>query len=1091
MPEGSSHARKAARRQKRERQRQERYTDYRLERKKLDHHAESHLTSSQHTDPRFPPHTNPQFAKWIMEQNALHQSEKGSEIDALESTLSVSNIPERDLGAGSPVPSYTTTSSRPTRGSFDQHTYRTGSPPVRDTVGPPSRQNDRHSPFDLLESFEAHTMSDNGSKMSDYSADPDYNMPPKSAPPTSMHHPSYRDAYNGSLSSQAMLNSLTPYSQQQQPSQQAHLDKLSMDVMYHTQLSGASLSGISSVVSRLQRMKGNEPYLGRVHLKELDGDEIDMEKQRIKLMFYEKQNQERTLQEQGRTVSPQPDIATSATSRKVYPSSPIARDYHSPPNLKEGATNAAPVEKTHSPGKAKILRELETLEHMVLEQKRKYKEYRYARERESLNLKQAELKFREHELLGPGSISMSHSHHERWQKEQKRRLRELEQFRTEQKDKMQKIENDEHRAKLKLKALEAQITIMKEQLMSAEQSHSSSASFLDIHPTEAYHPDHLPSKLPPEQPRGTSLASAGAAGTSRYRNEHSTLRIDQEFRPVDAESVPEREWPKETSAPKPPGQFISMESIHSSSLVGSEVPEFSREIINTISESTNMTEPTQDELIPMKWPGPLKYAAAEDPYGTEIQSKFSFSDDEFFMDEEQSRRQQNDYDQPTNASSVKGLPEKDLPSVSYHHNYPPSMLPTGLPSSYGRQYYQHGTTKESAHAQDLALVDENEVEKASYREQSWGKQSAIHHQEKEKPQPHSSGRTDHHYSRSSRSRGHSRNTTHSTDNGSTINSTVASTTATSTRTNLEFLSGDSFKVSPTPDVVPMSATYSPTTVPTSSSPLASRHPTTERGSSPHSRTTDQPSTHSPSFPLPPPHSLNYNPFREHPPPHPHPHQMYAPSAAAAPTSFYDIPKKSSTKLLVSAATTTVYDQPRPSTSPPLPVHHAPQSPLAPYAVDANHSPYHKVPERVGIEQQQHQHQQQHQQQYQQQHHQQHPQQQYQQQNQQQHQQQYQQQNQQQQQQQQQPQLQQHHQGQQHYDVPKPASEKSRVGDREMRQGPLNPSPYPHQYHGLPTKPSGGRSYSRVRRDGIGYTDRAVRGQVPKPAQRVQRQQTEL
>ena len=132
-------------------------------------------------------------------------------------------------------------------------------------------------------------MSDNGSKFSDYSADPDYNMSPKSAPPTFMHHPSYKDAYNGSLNSQAMLSSLTPYSQQQQPSQQAHLDKLSMDVMYDTQLSGASLSGISSVVSRLQRMKGNKPYLGSVHLKELYGDEIDMKKQKIKLMFYEKQ----------------------------------------------------------------------------------------------------------------------------------------------------------------------------------------------------------------------------------------------------------------------------------------------------------------------------------------------------------------------------------------------------------------------------------------------------------------------------------------------------------------------------------------------------------------------------------------------------------------------------------------------------------------------------------------------------------------------------------------------------------------------------------------------------------------------------------
>ena len=265
---------------------------------------------------------------------------------------------------------------------------------------------------------------------------------------------------------------------------------------------------------------------------------------------------------------------------------------------------------------------------MTLDQKRRYKECRYARERESLNLKQAELKFREHELLGPGSLSMGHNNHERWQKEQKRRLRELKRFRNEQKDKMPKIENDEHQAMLKLKALEAQISVMKEQLMSVEQRRRSSASLLDIHTTEAYHPDHLPSKLPPEQPRGTSLASTGATGTSQYPKEHSELKIDQEFRPIDTESAPEREWPKETSDPTNTGRFISMESIHSSSLVGSEVPEFSRVIVNTISESTNMTEPTQDDLIPIKWPGPHTYAS-KDPNVTEIQSTFSFSDDEF------------------------------------------------------------------------------------------------------------------------------------------------------------------------------------------------------------------------------------------------------------------------------------------------------------------------------------------------------------------------------------------------------------------------------------------------------------------------------
>ena len=282
-------------------------------------------------------------------------------------------------------------------------------------------------------------MSDSASKFSDFSAEPDYSAPPlKSAPPVGVHpHMSYKDAFNACLSSQQMSNSLTPYSQQQIPSQPGHLDKLSMDVLYHTQQSGASLSGISSIVPQLLQAKGGKPYLGKVHLKELDGDEIDLEKQRIKLMFYEKKNEERTLCEEEES-SPTQEAGTVSPQKAFTSSSPPnAHQFQPHTDLEEERGNVFFDEDGQIPETRDLLQELETLEHMAAEQRRRCKELKYARERESLNLKKAEVEFQEQELLEPaagGVMSTSIIHQERWQKEQNKRLRQLERFRAEQKD---------------------------------------------------------------------------------------------------------------------------------------------------------------------------------------------------------------------------------------------------------------------------------------------------------------------------------------------------------------------------------------------------------------------------------------------------------------------------------------------------------------------------------------------------------------------------------------------------------------------------------------------------------------------------------
>ena len=369
-------------------------------------------------------------------------------------------------------------------------------------------------------------MSDCASKFSDYSAEPEYTSPaPKSAPPVSSIPPlSYRDAFNSSsLCSQHMSNSLTPYSQQQVPSQPGHLDRLSMDVMYHTPQSGASLSGISSIVPRMIQGKGGKPYLGRIHLKELEGDEIDLEKQRIKLMFYEKKNEERALQEEDE-ASLQQEASTADSMQKGYNPSPPAppmntHQFHGLSSLEEDQGKVFWDDDGQSPEVRELLHELTTLEHMATEKRRHYKELKYARERENLNLQKAEVEFQKQELLEPatgGAMSMSVAHQEKWQKEQKKRLRQLERYRTEQKDKMQKIEVEEHHTKAKLKAIETSIHDLRQRIdvvvMSRHPKLNNSARSLTVGYTTTYLYNYLGLPTKPPAPRSYSRGRQDTIG---------------------------------------------------------------------------------------------------------------------------------------------------------------------------------------------------------------------------------------------------------------------------------------------------------------------------------------------------------------------------------------------------------------------------------------------------------------------------------------------------------------------------------------------------------------------------------------------------
>ena len=502
-------------REQREKQRQERYQhhEFRLERRKLPEHTQtepthlppSHSPNPSHApDSRFPPAANPQLTKWIMEHSVFYNVEKGigSEVDIQSSMSSLTNIPERDRpGPGSPVPSYTTSSTHPRREELtDRAFYRPSSPPVKDT-GPSRAANFQSSffTFDALESstaLDARTVSETPSKFSEYSAaEPEH---PLLATSSANSRPFMLNSQQ-TVSSQQML---TPYSQQLNPSQQQqHLDRLSMDVMYHTQLSGTSLQGITAMIPTLDKppgAKSGRPHLDHSDLKELEMDEIDLEKQRIQLMLYEQRKQKEQTNQEQNAQSRTGQVA--CTFQKEYGQSDAVMQYASNTHANEDDSDVFPEPDSST---AQLRQELQSLEQIVSDQRKKYRELKFAREREDQNLKQAEMKFREHELTN-GMFGLNPTDQHRWQKEQKRRLRELERIRADQNERLQKIEYSEHRAKTKLKAYEAQANEIRQQLQKLEGTQTGGLTTpthtaFKSRGSESYHPDMLPSKLASNQ----------------------------------------------------------------------------------------------------------------------------------------------------------------------------------------------------------------------------------------------------------------------------------------------------------------------------------------------------------------------------------------------------------------------------------------------------------------------------------------------------------------------------------------------------------------------------------------------------------------
>lgn len=877
--EASSHAHKAMRRQKREqreKQRQERHQhhEFRLERRKLPEHNQtepSHLPPSHSPNPshvpdsRFPPATNPQFAKWIMEHSVFYNAEKGmgSEVDFQSSMSSLTNIPERDRpGPGSPVPSYTTSSTHPRRDEFaDRGYYRPSSPPVKDT-GSSRAANFQSSffTFDGLESstvLDARTVSETPSKFSEYSAaEPEHPLLPT---PGANSRPFMLNSQQ-TLSSQQMLS---PYSQQQTPIQQQHLDTLSMDVMYHTQLSGASMQGITAMIPTLDKPSGSKsgrPHLDHSDLKELEMDEIGLEKQRIQLMFYEQQKQkeqEKNMQNRAGQVA--------ATFQKDFGQSDAVTQYVNNPHANGDDSDVFPEPDSSI---VQLRQELQSLEQIVSDQRKKYRELKFAREREEQNLKQAEMKFREHELTN-GMFGLNPTDQHRWQKEQKRRLREFERIRADQNEHLQKIEYSEHRAKTKLKAYEAQANEIRQQLQKAESVGLTTPTHAGFKSrgSESYHPDMLPSKLTSNQ------STKGGGGISRDEphvdveqmlpQQETRLARERDHSVI---TPTEREW-ADTSR-SIPARVMSSETVSTSTwVVGNEQPDLAKEALNTISES-NLSVPTQDDPTPVKWNSGHAYKLGHDPHKMMQRDELYSADSKVTLTTEQDEQQFSQEerlqglkeDQVQSVVSVDSIPCKAAEEEELHATHVQQEVKQKVYPDSRQQEIVHrqnrvptGTEKQENRGRDVSVPHPHPYSHSPHptSAEPWRQPaSSAWNDHLHQPQAHQyPGRSGYYNSRQNRSRGYPHN--------QMSNPTTSSPMSSGHERPVQ----DRSRLPPAPDVVPTSGTISPRLA--NPPRLQNQHNPAERSTSPLSRHSEYPAPQSPTY-LPPHHSVPLQKDRSHP-----------------------------------------------------------------------------------------------------------------------------------------------------------------------------------------------------------------------------------
>ena len=429
-----------------------------------------------------------------------------------------------------------------------------------------------------------------------------------------------------------------------------------------------------------------------------------------------------------------------------------------------------------------------------------------AREREEQSLKQAEK-----ELFAEISPNDQHQ----WHVEQKRRLREREKLKSEQNERLKHLQNDEHKAKNRLKAIEAQTAVIRQQLQRAEAVKGFPQQ--NRSPTQAKHSsvsggfiggyDVFPSKLPSdERPRG-------------------------EERAVDQSAVVEWDLGGLEGSTSITARVMSVESM--STAMTFDQPEIARELATTISASVLTDEPTQDDSYPSKGP-PCGYSARpvsggylhnvnDDFFSTESHSRNTLitePDENIFLNQDERLRREHLQSMVT-IESV----DSSLPSLRSMDDSGRDFAHSGHQSAIVRGYNQQLARDEIQHQQQLAFrrtnklpssggQSSNHTHERGERDVLQNDQTSVHYDVPADARAAYNQRSHHHHQpNSSNSRQHGRHHHHRPRGSSATTNTSAGRNRAMDLPSLDHPVQDAppplVKGSPSgaPDVVPVS--YSP------------------------------------------------------------------------------------------------------------------------------------------------------------------------------------------------------------------------------------------------------------------------------------------
>lgn len=229
-------------------------------------------------------------------------------------------------------------------------------------------------------------------------------------------------------------------------------EKLSMEVGYHTQLSSTGLS-VSSVLDQLSR-KGKKGDLQVSELQGFEVDELQLEKQRMQLLFYRQQKERKDQQLSSVHAEQPPPLPPPAEGKRSKNEQEIEDD------------DEFMMDPEQMLAFVKLKQELESVRKLMNDQRKRCRELQFAKEREEQSLAQAEnrLKSQNRHFMP----FMRPEDEVRWQRDQKRKLKEWERLCSEKKDELHQIEVKEIQAKTRLRAYEQHASELKKQLHAYE-----------------------------------------------------------------------------------------------------------------------------------------------------------------------------------------------------------------------------------------------------------------------------------------------------------------------------------------------------------------------------------------------------------------------------------------------------------------------------------------------------------------------------------------------------------------------------------------------------------------------------------------------